>query len=295
MIYLIFERTTDFNYDINNIFFNFVLLPKLKFNTMKKQIILLFTLFTVLPVSARKQPAQLLKELDAVIADKEIYRENKEALLDSLKALATHVRADEQLYPVYESLCAEYFNYNVDSAFVYTLHKYELAQKINKPQLIVKSKIDLAHLYMLSGAYMAGLDMLQTISRQTIVEEYLPVYYHIYKTSYEAMAQECPLLQQKKAYMAMSALYRDSLRMQLQANDITLLFVTTEELTEKGACREALDVLLNQYGDEKTSTHEKAIVAYSIARAYRGLQHTDSAICYFAASAINDFKTPVKE
>jgi hypothetical protein len=143
---------------------------------------------------------------------------------------------------------------------------------------------------------MAGLDILATIDRQGLEADVLPAtYYHVYKTAYEAMSQECPLLQQKEAYAGLSALYRDSLRLRLHESDIALLFVITEELTEKKIYREALDLLLHKYNDEKITTHCKAILAYSIARAYKGLQQTDSAIYYFAVSAMNDLKTPVKE
>jgi DNA-binding CsgD family transcriptional regulator len=262
---------------------------------MKATILLLF--FSLLSGRLAAQPAAaaLLKELDAVILSKDVYRENKEALLANIKILAGGAHSDELLYDIYEKLYNEYLQYNADSAFSYALHKLALAKKINNRRLVVKSELDVADLYAISGAYTAGLDRLKNVGRQALAAELLPRYYHVHRILYEMMAQQCPLPQLREAYAKSMELYRDSLISHLTEADIAQLFVATEKLTEKAACREALDLLLEKYHDEKISTHERAMLAYSIARAYRGLQHTDSAVYYYAVSAINDLKTPVKE
>jgi DNA-binding CsgD family transcriptional regulator len=263
---------------------------------MKRAIFLLSASLFITPLYGGKPSVELsLKELDAVIANKALYCENKEALLTNIKTLAASAHSDDLLYNIYENLYDEYIQYNVDSAFSYALHKMELAQKINNRQLIFKSEIDLADLYAISGAYTAGLDILKNISRQALSEELLPRYYHVHRILYEMMAQQSPLSQLRETYEKNMELYRDSLLSCLDENDITCLFVTTEKLTEKAAYREVLNLLLAQYHNEALSTHNKAILAYSTARAYKGLQQIDSATYYYAISAINDLKTPVKE
>jgi DNA-binding CsgD family transcriptional regulator len=262
---------------------------------MKNTIFLLPALLFITSLCATPSVEPLLKELDAVIANKELYRENKEALLASIKTLAANAHSDDLLYDIYEQLYNEYIQYNADSAFFYALRKMELAQKINNQQLIVKSEIDLADLYAISGAYTAGLDMLKNIDRKALSKNLLPNYYHVHRISYEMMAQQCSFPQLREAYTKNMELYRDSLISYLREDGITRLFVTTDKLTKEAAYQDALDLLLDKYHNGDISTHERAIVAYSIARAYKGLQHIDSAIYYYAVSAINDLKTPVKE
>lgn len=262
---------------------------------MKKVFFLLPAMLFLTSLYAKPSVEPLLKELDAVIANKELYRENKEAMLANIKTIAASAHSDDLLYNIYENLYGEYKQYNVDSAFSYALHKMELAQKINNQQLIVKSEIDLADLYAISGAYTAGLDILKNINREALKGELLPQYYHVHRISYEMMAQQCPLPQLRETYIKNMKLYRDSLISYLTEDDMSHLFVATEKLTEKAAYREVLDLLLNRYHSRTCSTHDNAILAYSIARAYKGLQQIDSATCYYAISAINDMKVPVKE
>jgi DNA-binding CsgD family transcriptional regulator len=263
---------------------------------MKKVFFLLpALLFITSLLYANSSVEPLLKELDAVIANKALYRENKEALLANIKTLAASAHSDDLLYNIYENLYDEYIQYHVDSAFSYALHKMELAQKINNRKLMVKSEIDLADLYAISGVYTAGLDILKNISRQALDKELLPRYYHVHRISYEMLAQQCPLPQLREIYTKNMELYRDSLINCLHEDDITRLFVTTEKLTEKAAYHEVLNLLLSRYHSGTCSTHDNAILSYSIARAYKGLQQIDSATYFYAISAINDLKTPVKE
>jgi DNA-binding CsgD family transcriptional regulator len=263
---------------------------------MKNTIFLLPALLFITSLYAGKPSVELLlKELDAVIANKALYCENKEALLANIKTLAASAHSDDLLYNIYENLYGEYKQYNVDSAFSYALLKMELAQKINNRQLIFKSEIDLADLYAISGAYTVTLDILKNINRKALSEELLQRYYHVHRILYEMMAQQCPLPQLGETYEKNMELYRDSLLSCLHEDDITRLFVTTEKLTEKAAYHEVLSLLLNRYHSGTCSTHDNAILAYSIARAYKGLQQIDSATYYYAISAINDLKIPIKE
>jgi hypothetical protein len=263
---------------------------------MKKIMFLLLpAVLFITSLSAKPPVDALLKELDAVILNKDVYRENKEVRLANTKTLVTSAHSDDLLYNIYKNLYDEYIQYNVDSAFFYAQHKMALAQKINNQQLIVMSEIDLAELYAISGAYTAGLDILKNINRQMLNEKLWWQYYHVHRISYEMMAQQCPLPQLRETYTKNMESYRDSLLSHLKEDGITHLFVTTEKLTEKAAYREALNLLLDRYHNGSYTTHNNAILAYSIARAYKGLQQIDSAICYYAISAINDLKIPVKE
>jgi DNA-binding CsgD family transcriptional regulator len=246
-------------------------------------------------LDAKPSIDSLLKELDAVIANRALYRENKETLIANIRTLAANAHSDDLLYNIYENLYHEYNQYHVDSAFSYALLKTEIAQKINNQQLMAKSEIDLADLYIISGAYTAGLDILKNISREALNMGLLPGYYHVHRTSYEMLMQQCPLPQLRETYAKNMELYRDSLISCLGENDLSWLFVTTEKLTEKGAYREVLNLLFDRYHNSTCPTHDKARLAYSIARAYKGLQQIDSATHYYAISAINDLKMPIRE
>ncbi|GHT13217.1 hypothetical protein AGMMS4956_09030 [Bacteroidia bacterium] len=241
-------------------------------------------------------PAQepLLQELDAVIAGKEMYCTNKELMLNKIKTSLGDTHSDALRYEIYTHLYEEYTHYAVDSAFLCATQRLELAKKMRDEKLVQQSNLDLAHLYVYAGVYPAALAILDNVFRP-IDEKSLPTYYHVRRTCYEAMAAECQLPSQKKAYATQMALYRDSLRNRLHEPDIALFFVTTEAMMDSGHYEDVLRLLLPKMQDSSTYVHDKAVLAYIVARAHNGLGNRQQAIHYFAISAINDLKTPVRE
>lgn len=65
--------------------------------------------------------------------------------------------------------------------------------------------------------------------------------------------------------------YRDSLKMCLTPDDIAYLYVVTDQLIAEREYEAALSMLLKKYADPEVSVHEKAILAYSLGIAYRGI------------------------
>jgi tetratricopeptide (TPR) repeat protein len=265
---------------------------------MKKPsvIFLLFLTIAIMLFNTACNPADepLLQELDAVIAGKEMYRTNKELMLANIKKSLGNTRPDALRYEIYSQLYNEYTHYAVDSAFLYAMQKLELAKEMRDEKLVQQSNLDLAQLYVYTGVYTAALTILDAVARP-IDKKFLPAYYHVRKTCYEAMAAECQLPSQKKAYATQMALYRDSLRNCLHKPDIAWFFVTTEAMIENGHYEDVLHLLLPLIEDSSVYVHDKAILAYIVARAYNGLGNRQQAIHYFAISAVNDLKTPVRE
>lgn len=89
--------------------------------------------------------------------------------------------------------------------------------------------------------------------------------------------------------------YRDSLKMCLTPDDIAYLYVVTDQLIAEREYEAALSMLLKKYADPEVSVHEKAILAYSLGIAYRGIGDLENAERYLTISAINDLSTPIKE
>ena len=57
----------------------------------------------------------------------------------------------------------------------------------------------------------------------------------------------------------------------LTPDDIAYLYVVTDQLIAEREYEAALSMLLKKYADPEVSVHEKAILAYSLGIAYRGI------------------------
>ena len=261
-----------------------------------KRILITFLLFILsIPTYADENLDQLLKELDRTIENKDIFEVSKENLIANIKNLLKQSKSDEQRYNIYSSLYNEYVNYNLDSAMLCANYKYTIAKRMGNQFNIDQSKLDLANIYIISGMYFETLELINGIDKSTLIPDLLPRYYHIYRTVYGSMLASCASPEKRSEYSRLVDSYRDSLRTALGTDDISYLFVLTDEMNEKGDYQKALNLLLKKYKEKNTTVHEKAMLAYSLSTAYLGVGNREDAKRYMAMSAINDIQTPVKE
>lgn len=261
-----------------------------------KRILLISLLFILsIPAFSAGNLEQLLRELDRTIENKDMFVVSKENLITNIKGLIKQSKSDDQLYSLYSSLYNEYVKYNLDSAMLCANYKYTVAKRLVNQFMIDQSKLDLANIYIISGMYFETLELINGIDRKTLITDLIPRYYHIYRTVYGAMLSVCASPEKRVEYSRLVNSYRDSLRTTLGTDDISYLFVLTDEMNEKGDYQKALDLLMKKYKEKNTTVHEKAMLAYSLSTAYLGVGNREEAKRYMVMSAINDLQTPVKE
>lgn len=261
-----------------------------------KRILLISLLFILsIPAFSAGNLEQLLRELDRTIENKDMFVVSKEDLITNIKGLIKQSKSDDQLYSLYSSLYNEYVKYNLDSAMLCANYKYTVAKRLVNQFMIDQSKLDLANIYIISGMYFETLELINGIDRKTLITDLIPRYYHIYRTVYGAMLSVCASPEKRVEYSRLVNSYRDSLRTTLGTDDISYLFVLTDEMNEKGDYQKALDLLMKKYKEKNTTVHEKAMLAYSLSTAYLGVGNREEAKRYMVMSAINDLQTPVKE
>ena len=236
-----------------------------------------------------------LRELDRTIAAKETYEKQKEAHIRDIKSKMTSVSSPQSHYEILDRLYQEFYQYNIDSAIFYANTKLNLACAGAITNCTNDAVLDLADRYVMSGMYAEVIDILEETDYDGLDWPEIPRYLHIYHALYDGMEKVCddPLL--RKKYLSLKQEYRDRLYGSLGDDDIAKLFVHSEMLYESGRAEEALSELLERYGAEESDTHIRAVLSYSIARAYRRCSDNDKAMLWYARSAINDIKTPVHE
>ena len=252
---------------------------------MKRTLVLVMLLLGLAVPAGAQKLDMLLESLDRVIGDKETYSRKKEERIDAIRSSLPGIDPEDR-YGVYDALYREYAKYNLDSALHYAREKAALAREYDDWE---RSCIEQADIYTNTGQYQKAEELLRDI-RPTGAE-----YFHALHTLYSAMAATSALQESKETYSRLKEQYRDSLIHSLAANDIGYIFAQSEKLNENGRYDEAVVLLTNHYNDPLTSENEKAILDYCMATSYRGLGNREKAKWHYAASAIADIRTPVKE
>ena len=75
----------------------------------------------------------ILARLDRTVAERELYIQKKESRIEGMKSVLNSGMTDEERYRVYDRIYDEYYQYNMDSAIVYTKKKFNLASGITPP------------------------------------------------------------------------------------------------------------------------------------------------------------------
>ncbi|MBV5343656.1 hypothetical protein JZU68_08660, partial [bacterium] len=261
---------------------------------MRKTIVALIFLCSVLALPAQNKTDSLLKVLDLTVENFQIYSTQKENKLNKLKDMLNYSSSDSLKYDICGKLYDEYKAYKSDSALTYARRKLQIAEKLNNNRNIIDSRLNLASIMGVTGMYKEALDILGTvdINNATDLKAY---YFHIYRTLYGFMSDYAVSFQEKKRYDNLTSAYRDSLLATNEPRSSPHIMVKSDQLIVRKQYDEALTLLLSYFPTIKEDIHTRAIIAYSIAVAYEGMNERALQKKWLIISAINDLKSATKE
>ena len=87
---------------------------------------------------AQENSTSLLRELDQTIENHQLYSNQKEHAIDSLKLLLKPALSDLQKQEVYDQLYEEYRVYKSDSALVFARKSVQIATRLKDPKEVIK-------------------------------------------------------------------------------------------------------------------------------------------------------------
>lgn len=261
---------------------------------MKKVIFITILLLFPAFLFSRQNSDSLLRALDKVVDNYQSYSEKKEEELVKLKELLRYTLSDSQRYSICAELFDEYRSYKSDSALVYARKKLEIAQHLNDNHRLIDARLNLASIMGVMGMYKEAVDILNSVN----ISEYPDLkayYFHIYRTVYGFMSDYAVSNQEKARYELLTAAYRDSLLITNAPTSGTHIMVKSDRLIVNKQYDEALKLLLDYFPHITDDVHDKAIIAYSIAMAYKGKNNREQEKYWLTVSAINDLQSATKE
>lgn len=264
---------------------------------VKKYLAVMFMLLSYMIsfASPEYRVDSLLTELDKAIKDRPLYVSNKEKTIKSIIDGIERAHSDKEKFEMLGYLLEEVRPFNSDSAFNVVKARMTLAEKMGNPKYRMVSDMELAEILGTSGMYSEAMEILSSIRRCDVPEEFLPFYYHIYRTVYGYMADYSVWQPSKDEYQRKTGLYRDSLIMVNESTPSVWTLVLSDRYNVEGKYEEAVKLLTDYLENEVYDMHDVAIYAYTLSESYKLMGDMDKYKEYLIISAIADMKAAVRE
>lgn len=244
-------------------------------------------------VCAQTSNERILAQLDKVIAQKEKYRNEREATIFQMKQHLNYATDPNEQYKLCGTLFNLYLHYQADSACHYLRRKayYNSLQK--QPERDIELTINRAEVEGVMGMYNEALEKLQTLNPYQLDSLNQRYYYFTIRACYGWMADNTADKSVKEKYLEKTGLYRDSL-LEILPENSNRQIILAEKIILEGHPDKAIP-LLNKVLTSSLDMQEKAYVYYTLSLAYEAKKDLDMEIYYLAQTALIDLTSSVRE
>lgn len=237
----------------------------------------------------------LLKQLDKVISERDVYIGQKEERLAELRDKISQAKDDRARFYALGDLFAEYHSYNADSAYAISVRQEKLAEISGDSELLINARLNKANILTITGLYNETLAQTEPIDYSDVPDYLRAYYFHTMRTVYGNLA-DCAVFEPEKAYYeGLTELYRDSLLAVNAPNSLFYNLIKADQLNKHNRPKEALELLGNFIKNNEVSEHDKAICAYTLSESYAKVNDTENQKKQLLISAISDMKSGVME
>lgn len=152
-----------------------------------------------------------MNQLDYVIANRQVYLDEKKARLDELRHNLEEAEDDRQRFDALTQLYGEFHSFNADSAYNISLRQEEVARRTGDANLVVNALMNRANILSATGMYHETLGIIDSIRLESLPDYLHPFYYHIKRTVYGLLADYAAFGREKERYTRLTNMYRDSI------------------------------------------------------------------------------------
>ncbi len=259
---------------------------------MRHSVLLVFLILLSNNLFSKNEQDTLSFLLNKELDNKQYYIDKKEQKINRLKQLLDMQNlSSEQEYDINYKIYKEYQKYMLDSAICYMERNLEIAQGLNKNNLVNEAKLRLAKLYSTTGRYTESKDILGDIDKKILPEDMLSIYYEAYSQFYGHYAQST----NRYTYFQINEAYRDSLLMVIDPNSIQYRIIDAEAILYQAQLEIAekrLLSLLNEIGEDDPNY---ALITYLLGNTYKQKNNKELQKKYYSISAISDIRNAIKD
>lgn len=256
---------------------------------------LIFLFYNISPAFGFSKTDSLLNGLNRAIADKDMYVNKKNDRVKSLRNKLRENRSPGQSYNIFKELYQEYGSFRYDSAFFYALKLQETARQLNDPEKMVDSKLKLSFTLLSSGMFKEAFDSLQTVNPAVLPEVLKADYYELLSRAYYDLADYNLDDYYSGIYLRKGSQYADS-AIALSKNDqVNFYYLRGRKSLKENLPSEAIKDFQRILDSLDPSSHKYAMIAASLAIAYKENGEIEKATDLMISAAIADIKSSVTE
>ena len=237
----------------------------------------------------------LLIELRAAISHRDLYLRAKEERLASIKQRLDTAKEDAGRFAILGELFDEYHPFDGDSAFVMSLRQEQIARRCGDQAMLGKSLLNRANILSATGMFHEAFCVIDSVTDDRLPADMVSYYYHTMRTLYGRLADYASFARDRIRYEELTDLYRDSLLNVNAEGTLVHELIKADQLSVHGQSHDAVRRLEAYMGTHDLSEHEKAIIAWTLAEAYKALGDSLGQKHYLIVSSIADMKSCVRE
>ncbi len=273
--------------------FFFVILQANSNCTTMKNTIFFFFCFVFGTMSAHNLPfyASTLQELDKQVENRHAIIHEREQSIEHLKSLWI-LSDDSQRGCIAEQIYKQYGNFNSDSALYYARVCRQYALATNNATLFQSSSIAEAQYLAINGMYDAAKEILDKLP-PTLMDCNKNAFYKVSCLVYAWQSDYTTIPEEKEYFWKITTSYRQNI-IDTETEPIWRAHENALILEETDT-RQALDIVRSILDTLSIESDYVRYLANSAARFYKKLNQQDSALYYYAISAISDVRHGVLE
>ena len=259
-------------------------------------ICLLITICLGFTSNADNELGQLIQKLDSVMLERGKYERNIENQLSNLKSLLNEQSSSiENKYFLINKIIEIYEYYSFEEALRYIEQNLQYAKELKNNYLIEECNLKLSKLLISSGRYKESVDLLNQINKNSLDPNLLSSYYSDYSGLYKRLSFYTPVNENRKNYLELYGVYRDSLVKILPKDSEEFLKFLEKQQRDDGLLNAALKTNDKRLSKVKTDSKLFALIAFERSMSYKQLGDVKQEKRYLILSAMADIKNAVKD
>jgi len=273
-----------------------MMVKALNTSSVKKALILTFSLLFANLLFAQDDFSLLLLKLDSTITVSNSYTQKRENRIKSYKKELKLVKPSSLAeYQINSQLFQEYKPYVCDSAIFYLNRNIEISMLLHDTKKEYESKLQLAYLLASIGLYKEAVDLLHSIDRSKLSPISLIDYYDTHLRVYGELAFYTQDRRMSTTYWKVLDTNLISLKAVITPH--SPLYLQLKEDSARNAHKFDEALKLNDFSLSNTSpgTPDHALVAFRRSMIYQWQGNKEKQKYYLALSAISDIQSAIKD
>lgn len=265
---------------------------------MKRLLLHLILVFAVFRVLGQAPSGDLFEQLDAEVHHSEIYRRQRQARIDSLRAnLRDSISLDDsRRFHLLEELVDACCSYDYDLSIHYATAMTTLAERMQDQERINTAALANAQILISGGLFMSALETLDGLDERKLTPSQLSDYYSFYASSYYGFSSFIGHSEHARNYLKQGNVYQAKLVTILPEGSVAHTVAQAHLLIHRYQDYERAGTLLRPLCEHADiNDREFAKYATTMAMLYGRFGEVENQKRMLAEAAICDIRNAVRE